>query len=211
MDSAGFHDVAFPASITVGARGGPRYVTDVTALASGGEIRQARWGQSLRQWDVAGAVTDLAKAQALLAFFEARQGRRFAFRFRDPLDHSSAPAGSQPSSTDQVLGTGDGSTAVFPLVKTYGDEPYTVTRPIALADAASLSAAVDGEELPSGDVALSTDGQSAVLASAPAAGSVVTAGFLFDVPVRFDSDELACLIGAQGASLPAITLREVRL
>ena len=211
MDRPGFHDVVFPASITTGARGGPAFATDVTSLASGGEVRQARWSRALRQWDVAGGVTDLAQAEALLAFFEARQGRRFAFRFRDPLDHSSAGGGIVPSPTDQTIGMGDGATTVFPLIKTYGSAPYAVTRPILLPDVDTLRVAIDGGELSPSEFALSVDGDALVLSSAPSAGAEVTAGFFFDVPTRFDSDDLTCLVGAKGASLPKVTLREVQL
>ncbi|MEO1658897.1 MAG: DUF2460 domain-containing protein [Pseudomonadota bacterium] len=211
MDRPGFHNVMFPVAITVGARGGPGYATDVTQLASGGEVRQSRWSRSLRQWDVAGGVTDFAAAELLLSFFEARQGRRYAFRLRDPIDHSSALGGAAPSPTDQTLGTGDGVSTVFPLIKNYGQAPYTVTRAIALADPASLRMAVDGTELSPTDAVLSADGDAAVLTTPPQAGATITAGYLFDVPARFDRDDLEFLVGAQGASLPAVPLREVRL
>ncbi len=211
MDKPGFHNVVFPASITAGARGGPSFATEVTSLASGGEVRQARWSRALRQWDVAGGVTELAQAETLLAFFEARQGRRYAFRFRDPLDYSSAGGGAAPSPTDQTIGTGDGANTVFPLIKTYSSAPYAVTRSILLPDTDTLRIAIDGSELAPSDFALSIDGDAIVLSSAPSAGAEVTAGFLFDVPTRFDSDDLTCLVGAKGASLPKVTLREVQL
>jgi len=84
---SGFHDVSFPMRLALGAVGGPERRTEVLALASGREVRNAVWARSKRRWDVGGAVTDLAGLQALLAFFEARMGRLYGFRFRDPLDH----------------------------------------------------------------------------------------------------------------------------
>ncbi|MEO1042129.1 MAG: DUF2460 domain-containing protein [Pseudomonadota bacterium] len=211
MDKPGFHDILFPLTITTGATGGPRFQTEVTPLASGGEVRQTRWSEALRQWDVAGGVTDLVQADLLQAFFQARQGRRYAFRFRDPLDHSSAPGNAAPSPTDQSIGTGDGVTTVYPLTKTYGSAPYTVSRIIDLVDQSSLLVAVDGITVSPGNMVISADGLSAVLSTAPGQGASVTAGFLFDVPVRFDSDDLSFSIGAQGAALSSVVLREVRL
>lgn len=209
MDKPGFHDVLFPLTITAGATGGPGYRTEVTTLASGGEVRQARWSDALRQWEVAGGVTSLAQAELLQAFFLARQGRRYAFRFRDPLDHSSSPGNAAPSPTDQMIGTGDGTTTIFALTKTYGATPYEAVRTISLVEAATLQVAVGGVTLPSQDVSLSVDGSSVVLASAPAQSIAVTAGFFFDVPVRFESDDLVFSVGAQGAALPSVVLREV--
>jgi uncharacterized protein (TIGR02217 family) len=47
---------------------------------------------------------------------------------------------------------------------------------------------------------------------APAAGAVVTAGFEFDVPVRFDTDRIsASLAGFAAGEIPSIPVVEVRV
>ncbi len=54
-------------------------------------------------------------------FFEARGGQLHGFRFRDPVDGSSARPGMAVTALDQWIGTGDGERAAFQLVKAYGD------------------------------------------------------------------------------------------
>lgn len=205
MAREGFHDVLFPAAVALGAIGGPSRRTNIVRTASGGEVRRARWSGSLRRWDVALGVRGFDEAEAVLAFFEAREGRRFAFPFTDPIDHSSASGGMQPSSLDQVLGSGDGTTTRFSLVKSYG----RVSRAIDLAQAGSVAVAIGGVETSA--FTLTPERDAIILDVPPAAGAQVTAGFLFDVPVRFEADELRLQLGARGASVPEIGLVEVRL
>jgi uncharacterized protein (TIGR02217 family) len=152
-------------------------------------------------------MQSFADAAAILSFFEERQGRRFAFAFRDPLDESTGTAGQPPAPTDEILGSGDGVTRTFRFHKTYGE----TRRTIALVREATLRIAIDGEELAPADFALSEDRDEVILAQAPLAGASVSGGFLFDVPVRFDTDELDFLYGAHGVSLPELALAEVRL
>lgn len=206
MAREGFHDVLFPLDVALGARGGPTRRTDVVQLASGDEVRRARWSRSLRRWDVAAGVRSLADAERILSFFEAREGRRFAFAFRDPFDHASGQAGADPLPTDQEIGTGDGETVRFHLSKTSDG----VVRSIDLAREGSVRVAVGGVELPGG-WSLHPLRDSIVFDAPPAEGQVVSAGFLFDVPARFDTDELVFEAGARGASIPSMILREVRI
>lgn len=205
MDRDGFHDVLFPAGVSMGARGGPRRSTDITTLASGAEVRRSRWLGALRSYDVACGIRSFSDAEEVLHFFEARQGRRYAFRFRDPFDHSSGTGGAPPSPTDQTLGMGDGAALDFSLAKAYGD----IVRAIELAVAGSVRIAVDGAELTGWS--LNENRSGVVFDQAPQQGSVITAGFLFDTPVRFTEDRIDLQLGVRGASLPAIGLTEVRL
>lgn len=207
MAREGFHDVLFPVSVSLGARGGPRRNTEIVSLASGGEVRRSRWAGSRRAWDVGGGVASLADAEAVLAFFEAREGRRFAFRFRDPFDYSSAAGGGDPDPSDQVLGTGDGERTVFSLAKSYG----SAVRPVDLAEAGSVRVAIDGSEVPPSDWSLAPRRDAIELVQPAPSGATVSAGFRFDVPVRFADDALVLQLAARGASLPAIRLMEVAL
>jgi len=91
-----FHDVRFPLSIGLAARGGPERRTEIVTLTSGREERNAVWRDSRRRWDAAPGVRSRADLARLVAFFEARLGRLHAFRFTDPFDHGSAGPGAAP-------------------------------------------------------------------------------------------------------------------
>jgi len=200
---ANFHEVSFPVPLALAASGGPERRTEVVTLASGAEARNATWAGSRRRWDVGSAVTRIEMLQAVVSFFEARGGRLNGFRFRDALDDSSGAPGAAVSAVDQVIGTGDGARAVFHLVKAYGDYSRRILKPVA----GSVVVAVDGI-----GVAASVDVATGMvtLGAAPAEGAVVTAGYRFDCPVRFDTDRLDVNLEAFGAgrvlSIPLIEL-----
>lgn len=202
-----FHSIRFPLDVALGARGGPERRTDVVTLASGREQRNGRWQHSRRRYNAGYGVKSRADMASVLAFFEERRGRLHGFLWRDGLDYSSG--GAMPAALDQVIGTGDGSRSMFQLVKTYGAafDPYV--RPITRPVAGSVRVAIAGIEQLSGwtvDVATGVVGFSV----APAAGAAVTAGFLFDVPVRFDTDRLDVeLTSFDGAEAPSIPLLEI--
>src|SRR5918911_3578770 len=113
-----FHEVRFPLDVSLGSRGGPGRRTDIVALASGREHRNSRWAHSRRRYDAGLGVRTLDALHAVIAFFEERRGRLHGFRFRDRVDHRSGPPSQAPGATDQRIGTGDGTSAAFQLVKT---------------------------------------------------------------------------------------------
>jgi len=208
-----FHDVLFPLDIALKSAGGPERRTDVVVLGSGREERNARWAHSRRRYDAGYGVKTLDALAAVVAFFEERRGRLHGFRWRDRLDHSSAAPGAAVSATDQVIGTGDGVTASFALVKSYGAAYAPYRRPIVKPVAGSVRVAVAGVEAPG--AAFTCDAATGLVTFAaghvPAAGAAVTAGFLFDVPVRFDTDYLEIDLSAFAAgAIPKIPLIEIR-
>jgi len=206
-----FHAVRFPLDVALGARGGPERATDIVTLASGREERNSRWAHARRRYNAGYGVKSRADLLAVLAFFEERRGRFHAFLWRDGLDFSSNGT-AMPTALDQVIGTGDGIAVSFPLVKRYGAafDPYL--RPITRPVAGSVTVAVAGTSLAA--AGFSVDGATGVvtLEVAPAAGAAVTAGFLFDVPVRFDTDrldiELTSFDAAEAPNIPLIEVRE---
>ncbi|WP_020179061.1 DUF2460 domain-containing protein [Methylopila sp. M107] len=205
-----FHDVRFPTDIARGARGGPERRTEIATLGSGFEERNAVWMHSRRRWDAGLGVRTLAQLSAVVAFFEERRGRLVGFRFRDPLDHSSAAPGAAIAPTDQLLGTADGATTRFRLRKTYGGafDPYR--RPIPKPVAGTVRVAVGGVETTAFTVD-PADG-AVMLAAAPAAGAAIAAGFQFDTPVRFDVDQLEVELSAfEAGAAPSVPLVEIRL
>jgi uncharacterized protein (TIGR02217 family) len=209
-----FHDILFPLDIALKSAGGPERKTEIVALGSGREERNARWAHSRRRYDAGYGVKTFDALAQVVAFFEERRGRLYGFRWRDRLDHSSATPGVAVSPTDQVLGAGDGSTAAFQLVKTYGASYAPYQRPIAKSVVGSVRVAVDGVEADE-SVAFTCDPVIGVVTflsgHVPAMGAVVTAGFLFDVPVRFDTDYLEVDLSAFAAgAIPKIPLIEIK-
>ncbi|HEV7276149.1 MAG TPA: DUF2460 domain-containing protein [Devosiaceae bacterium] len=205
-----FHPICFPLDIALGARGGPERATDIVTLASGREERNSRWAHSRRRYNAGYGVKSRADMQAVLAFFEERRGRFHSFLWRDALDCSSNGTAA-PAPGDQLLGSGDGEAVSFQLVKRYGADFDSYLRPITKPVAESVRVAVDGIELAPGQFAVDALTGLVTLDAPPAAGLPVTAGFLFDVPVRFDSDRLDVeLTSFDAAEAPAIPLVEVR-
>ncbi|MDX2308462.1 MAG: DUF2460 domain-containing protein [Hyphomicrobium sp.] len=209
-----FHDVRFPTHISRGSEGGPERRTDVVVLGSGHEQRNARWYASRRVYNAGYGVRSIDDLNAIIAFFEERRGRLFGFRWRDHLDWKSCPPSAAPSPLDQVLGTGNGTTSIYQIVKTYGSAHAPYVRDIAKPVAGTVRVAVAGSERILGthfsvDHAL---GRVTFLAGQiPAAGASVTAGYEFDVPVRFDADRLeVSLTGFEHGAVPSIPIVEVR-
>lgn len=219
---ADFHDVRFPLAIAFGATGGPQRRNEIVQLVSGREKRNARQAGSRRHYDAGTGLRSLEDLHDVIAFFEARRGSLHAFRFRDPFDMKSCRPGAVPTPFDQAIGTGDDARARFQLVKTYGEGADAVTygegadavvRRITRPVATSVVVAVDGvERQRGGDFTVdATSGEIVFQQGAvPPAGAAVTAGYEFDVPVRFDAERLSVSLSAfKAGQIPTIPLVEV--
>lgn len=205
-----FHPIRFPLDISLGARGGPERATDIVTLASGREERNSRWLHSRRRYNAGYGVKSRADMAAVLAFFEERRGRFHAFLWRDGLDYSSNGTDA-PTMLDQVIGTGDGETVSFALTKQYGASFDPYLRPITKPVSATVVMAVAGSGVTATDFSVNALTGVVTFDVAPALGAAVTAGFLFDVPVRFDIDRLDVeLTSFDAAEVPSIPLIEVR-
>lgn len=209
-----FHEVLFPLDIALRSAGGPERRTEIVPLGSGREERNARWAHSRRRYDAGYGVKTFEALSEAVAFFEERRGRLHGFRWRDRLDHSSAAPGVAVTPLDQVIGTGDGETATFQLLKTYGAAYAPYQRPVVKPVAGSVEVAVAGVAAESG-VDFSCDATAGIVTflsgHIPADGAAITAGFLFDVPVRFDTDYLEVDFSAFAAgAIPKIPLVEIR-
>jgi uncharacterized protein (TIGR02217 family) len=210
-----FHDVRFPTGISRRASGGPERRTDVVALASGHEERNSRWAHSRRRYNAGYGVRTLDELHAVISFFEQRRGRLHGFRWKDHADFKSCPPQSTVEPSDQLIGTGDGVTEAYQLIKSYGEGETAYLRPITKPASGSVRVAVDGEEKSVG-VDFTVNEQSGLVSFLPGAipgpAQPVTAGFEFDVPVRFDSDLLTINLDAFAAGqIPDIALVEVRI
>ena len=208
-----FHDVRFPASLSFGSMGGPERRTDIVTLANGFEERNTPWAHSKRRYDAGFGVRSLDDVETLISFFEARQGQMFGFRWKDWSDFKSCVASAEVDCLDQPLGDGDGLRTEFQLVKTYSSGGVGYVRPIQKPVSGTVHVAVDGTELAHGTgYTLDLDTGVISFATAPANGAVVTAGFEFDVPVRFDTDQiLSSAASFQAGDVPNVPIVEVRV
>lgn len=187
-----FHEVRLPLALAFGSSGGPECATDVARLASGAESRNARWAGSRRRWEIGGAAVKTDAAHELVSFFEARRGRMHGFRFRDPVDWKSCAPSQAVAATDQELGVGDGETTEFQLVKRYASGGAFRDRKIVKPVEGSVLVAVGGVATSAFEVDWTTG--VVTFDAAPAEGAVLTAGFEFDVAVRFDADRLDVML-----------------
>ncbi|MFN3689168.1 TIGR02217 family protein [Salinarimonas sp.] len=206
-----FHEVRFPLDVALGARGGPVRRTDIVAMASGREHRNARWEASRRRYDAGLGVRSLDALAVVIAFFEERRGRLVGFRLHDRTDAKSCAPSATPAPGDQALGTGDGARTAFQLVKRYGGAHLPWVRTIAKPVAGSVRVAVAGVELMAGlEFAVDATTGLVTLATPPPAGASVSAGYAFDVPVRFDTDALEIDLSAFAAgAVPQIPIVEI--
>jgi len=201
-----FHEVSLPARLAFGSTGGVERRTEVVTLANGHERRSTPWAHGRRRFLIGAGLRSLEDMAALTTFFEARRGRLYGFRFRDFADFRSAAG--EPSPMDQTLGEGDGARTAFQLAKTYDDYVRIIRKPVA----GSVRVAVDGVELASGAFSLEVNTGAVTLTSAPADGATVTAGFLFDTPVRFDTDRIdVTLESFEAGRVAAVPLIEIRI
>jgi uncharacterized protein (TIGR02217 family) len=207
VDVQAFDDVLFPIAIGAEASVAPGFSTNVVTSASGHEFRNANWSQARLRFDAGPGVRGDAELEALIAFFRARRGPAVGFRFRDPYDFSSATMTGAVSASDQEIGTADGVNAVFALVKHYGEgETRRITRPVA----GTVRVAIDGIEQIGGWTL--GEGGTVAFGAPPPEGALVTAGFEFDVPVRFADDRLevnrASFLAGEVPSVPLVEIRE---
>ncbi|MDE0589876.1 DUF2460 domain-containing protein [Halocynthiibacter sp. C4] len=209
----GFHEVRFPATLSFGSVGGPERKTDVVTLANGFEERNTPWAHSRRRYDAGVGMRSLDDVETLLAFFEARRGQLFGFRWKDWSDFKSGKASVEPDYEDQRIGTGDGETAVWQLTKTYASGTHDYVRPIHKPVEGTVKIGVQGDPLQESvdyDVDHAT-GQ-VTFSHPPDVGVTITAGFEFDVPVRFDADHIHTSVASfQAGDVPNVPIVEVRV
>lgn len=192
--------------------GGPERRTDIVTLANGYEERNTPWAHSRRRYDAGLGLRSLDDMERLIAFFEARRGQMFAFRWKDWADFRSCLPSGKISADDQVIGRGDGVTREFQLVKSYRSGAQSYTRPIVKPVLGTVVLGIEATRLYEGvdfEVDLTTG--RVTLTEAPTIGLELTAGFEFDVPVRFDTDRIqtsaATFHAGEVPDVPVVELR----
>jgi uncharacterized protein (TIGR02217 family) len=190
-----FEEIQFPTDISYGATGGPIFMTDVVATISGHEQRNSKWQQSRAKYNVASGIKTEAQWQALIAFFRARRGKAVGFRFKDWSDYKAV---SQPL---KDLGGNE-----YQLVKQYVSGSAVYEREISKPVAGSVKLYANSILQASG---WSIDTATGIITTA--ISGTLTLDFEFDVPVRFDTDEMAISVDSFDAgnwgSIPLIEVR----
>jgi uncharacterized protein (TIGR02217 family) len=208
-----FHEVRFPANLSFGSLGGPERLTEIVTLANGFEERNTPWTHSRRRYDAGLGMRSLSDIDALIAFFEARRGRLFGFRWKDWSDYRSSSSLTDVDFEDQAIGVGDGQTRDFQLVKIYRSGEMSYTREIRKPVQGTVRVGLQGDVQREGvdfDVALTSG--IITFADAPPQGATVTAGFEFDVPVRFDTDSIQTSVASfKAGEIPNVPVVEVRI
>lgn len=208
-----FHDIRFPANLSFGAAGGPERRTEIVTLANGYEERNTPWEHSLRRYDAGLGLRAPDDLETVIAFFEARRGQLHGFRWKDWADWRSARPSAALTHFDQRIGVGDGTVTEFSLRKTYlsGQESYH--RPIQKPVAGTVIVAVGGVPMVEGQTfSVNPTTGTVTFVTAPDIGAEITAGYEFDVPVRFDTDRVQVSMASfQAGEIPSIPVVEVRL
>ena len=197
--------------ISLQSSGGPERRTDIVTLGSNREVRNARWANSRRKFEAGYGVKTFDALSAVLSFFEERRGQLYGFRWRDQLDYKSCAPSQTVSPLDQAIGTGDGTKSLFQLTKTYGQSFNPYLRVIAKPVDGSVRMAVNGVEKVNGKD-FTNDVKTGLVSfiSPPVAGAAITAGFMFDVPVRFETDFLDVDYSTfQAGQIPKIPIVEI--
>lgn len=208
-----FHDVRFPTNLSYGSSGGPERRTEIVTLVNGFEERNTPWQDSRRRFDAGSGMRSLDDLEALIAFFEARQGQLHAFRWKDWSDYKTCRPSQTVSALDQSIGTGNGSTLVFQLAKTYVSGGQSYRRVLAKPVSGSVRVAVNGVLRTAGtDFTVDHATGLVTFNLPPGAGLAVTAGCEFDVPVRFDTDRISTSLATfHAGQIPSVPVIEVRI
>lgn len=213
-----FVEVRFPEKIDFGVEGGPQFFTSIVTTVGGHEQRNINWEEGRARYTSRHRLKDQTDMDELIAFFRARRGKAVGFRFRDFVDwcsdmpavianpvpdvDSNSPLPPAGAMTHQAIGTGDGLEVDFQLIKTYSSGPTTedfvrqIKKPADDSPGASSSTAavrmfVDGVEQTIGvDYTVNSLTGVVTFTSAPGSGLAITADYFFDVPVRFDIDQM---------------------
>ena len=207
-----FHEVQFPTDFALGSSGGPIRQTEIITLGSGKEQRNARWAHSRRRYNAGYGIKTLADLQEVIEFFEERRGRLYGFRFRDPVDFKSSKGSSETTSVDQTIGIGDLVERKFKLTKTYGIDEASYVRQIHKPVIDSVKVSLDDVQISSEKFNIDyTNGLiEFALDAIPGNNVKIKAGFQFDIPVRFDADEISInLTHFEAGDIPSIPLVEL--
>jgi uncharacterized protein (TIGR02217 family) len=186
----------FPDAVARGATGGPEFSTDIIAVASGFEQRNVNWSAARAKYDISTGIRTREQMAEVIAFFRARKGRAYGFRFRDWNDFEAEAQPLAPT-TDPLI---------WQLTKQYASGPSADQRVITKPEAGTVVVRVGGNP-----VSVDVDHLTGLITFGLAPATQPYADFLFDVPVRFDSDHLPVVAVAYHIQqVSSIALIEIR-
>lgn len=195
----------FPDNISYGSAGGPGFSTYVFEGHSGIELRAVQWSRARARYNVSYGIRDKDDMDTVRQFFYNARGKALGFRFKDWGDFELSV---------ENIGTGDGTNRVFKLIKTY-DVGNSYVRRIFKPVSGTLHVFVDGVEKTETThwvCDYATGIITFTVGNAPPNLKAVTATCEFDVPVRFDTDNMnASHDGFQTESWGGIPLVEILL
>lgn len=195
---SGFHNTRLPADVERGARGGPGFSTSIASLASGHEQRNIRWSEARSSWNIGYGIRRREDFDAVYAFFLNRRGRGYAFRYKDWLDFKAS---------NEPVGIVSGDDTRRRLIKTYNDEVTSYVRLVVLPVQETLVVYVNG--IATIDYVLEAGG---IIRFPSNPGAVVHASFEFDIPARFDIDQIDIALNTyREGTIPDIPVVEVML
>lgn len=173
-------EIRLDQDIEVGAKARPRYSTDLVQTDGGHEVATERWRYPLFTFEFnlePGVPNFTEDLEEFIDVFHLAGGRAGRFLFRHWRDYQAV---------DQLIGEGDGSKTAFQLYRVYVRGALTRRRKITRPVSGTVTVKVNGV------VTAATLGALGVVtfAAPPANGADITATFDFDIPVRFESDEI---------------------
>jgi len=194
-----FLEERFPLEVAYGATGGPCFNTEISESAGGVEHRNIRYPTARHKYNLVTAIKSEQDLEIVLRFFKVVKGRAIGFRFKDWVDWYAQ---------NQTLGTAEPNKREYQLIKTYSvgfkDEIRTIKKPVP----GSVSVYVNGKR----SLVCSVDYATGIVKfhKQLKRGSIITADFEFDVPVRFDTDSLSTSLDDYGVySLQELPLIEI--
>lgn len=203
------NDVIFPENISKGSLGGPEYSTAITEVSSGFETRNINWNLTRNTYNVAYGIKLISDIENVLSIFHVANGMAHSFRYKDFLDFKSCSIESVITLTDQQIGVGDGIETEFQLIKTYTSGSFSKVRDITKPKDGTVLIALDSILQVSGYTIDYTTGI-VTFTTAPAIDVIISAGFEFHVPVRFQVDHIPVTLevyNVGGANIPLVEVK----
>lgn len=203
-------------TFSLGSGGGPEYSTSIVRVISGVEYRKQRRGVPVHRYTFGVGNKTSAEIDEVRKQHHACLGMLTGFRIKDYNDFSSAASmATAVTKDDQALGNGDGTTVDFQIIKNYTVGTETLARTIKKIVSGTLLVAVGGA-LQTETTHYTVDYDTGIITfnTAPGAGSsplgtpAITAGYQFDVPVRFGSDLLQIQQISPGIEVGTVDLVE---
>ena len=179
-----FVEERFPECVSFGSSGGPGFKTSVFEFDSGFTASTIEWERIRARYDVTFENATPADIEEVEDFFYGVRGRAVGFRYKDWTDYQ--------ISQQNVL-VGDGTTNRFQIFKRYVSGSNIFDRVIKKPVRNTIDMTLNGAPITeNGEFFVNYSKGEIVFRTPPPPGAIGTITYLeFDVPVRFDTDQLS--------------------